>query len=159
MAFGVMSGARAKLGFYNSDTQSVTYIGIYSSVSYNYGIDVQACYLLGRYSAASLENVSVDTVHISASGYRIVNHGPMAEGHFPRLDQLAQAGYLSMVIVDRQSDTIVANITQVKPVNYSGGFTMRTLASIDMTYMGILVSDETAKDNDEAPSAMRLPTD
>src|ERR1019366_955596 len=149
MAFGVMSGARAKLGFWDSTTNSVKYIGIYSSVSYNYSIDVQPVYILGRFSAASIDNVSVDTIHMACSGWRVVNHGPMAEGMFPRLDSLAKAGYLSMAITDRQSDTIIANVTKVRPVNYSGGFTMRTLATVDMSYMGILLSDESAPDNDE----------
>ena len=128
-------------------------------MSYNYSIDVQPIFLLGRYSAASLDNVSVDTVHISCSGWRVVNHGPMAEGHFPRLDQLAKAGYLSLQILDRQSDTTIASITSVRPASYSAGFTMRTLSTIDMSYVGILVSDETAKDNDEDALAMSLPQD
>jgi hypothetical protein len=159
MAFGVMSGARAKLGFYDSNTKDTVFLGIYSSVSYNYSIDVQPVYILGSYSAASLDNVSMDTIHLSCSGWRVVNHGPMAEAKFPRLDQLANAGYLSMAIFDRQSDLCIANVTKVRPVGFSGGFTMRTLATVDMTYMGILLSDETAKDNDESPSSMRLPQD
>jgi hypothetical protein len=159
MAFGVMSGARAKLGFYDSDTNSTIFVGIYSSVSYNYSIDSQGVWIIGRYSAASIDNVSVDLVHVSTSGWRVVNHGPMAEGRFPRLDQLAKAGYLSMAVMDRQSDTIIANITQLRPLSYSSGFTMRTLSTVDMSYSGILISDETAKDNDEDPSAMRLPQD
>lgn len=159
MAFGVMSGARAKLGFYDRDTQSTIFVGIYNSVSYNYSIDAQGVWILGRYSAASIDNVSVDLVHISTSGWRVINHGPMAEGRFPRLDQLAKAGYLSMAIFDRQTDLPIANITQVRPLGYSSGFTMRTLSTVDMTYSGILISDETAKDNDEDASAMTLPTD
>lgn len=159
MAHGVMSGARAKLGFWDSTSGQVRYVGIYSSVSYNYSLDQAPVYILGKYAAASIDTVAADVCHVSCSGWRIVNHGPMAEGRFPRLDQLANAGYLSLAITDRQSDTIIANISQLRPVGYSGGFSMRTLATVDMTYVGILVSDETAPDNDEGADAMSLPQD
>jgi len=159
MATGIMNGARAKVGFWDSTTSSIRFIGIYSSISYNYSLDQQGAFILGRYSAASIDTVAADLVHISASGFRVVNHGPMVEGHFPRLDQLAKAGYLSLAVMDRQSDTIVANITNVRPMSYSSGFTMRTLSTVDMTYVGILVSDESAPDNDEDATAMRLPQD
>ena len=157
--FGVMSGARAKLGFLDPRTGKPVYIGIYTDVSYTYDIDVQPAYILGRYSAASLDNVAMNTVHVTCNGWRVVDHGPMAEGNFPRLDELAQAGYLSIAIEDRQSGKTIAIIEKVRPMSFSGGFSLRTLAQINMTYVGILLSDETAETNYEDATAMELPQD
>lgn len=151
----VLSGARAKLGFY--DGNQVSYVGIFSDVSYGVTYDVQPAYILGRYSAAELDYLAMEVVHISANGFRIVDHGWFQDGKFPALSQLMDANYLTMSCLDRQTGKEVARIDFVRPVSATGGFSARQMASTTHTYMGILCSDESNPDNTEAPSAMSLP--
>jgi hypothetical protein len=107
--------------------------------------------------------VALEVVSISATGWRVLNHGPFAKdgGNFTQLKNLIDAGYLSFKIYDRQKnakgeETMMASITQVRPVSAGGGFSMRQLSTVSYSYVGILMSDETA-DNAEAPGSMNLP--
>ena len=151
----VISGARAKLGFY--DGNQVTYIGIFSDVSYGVTYDVQPAWILGRYSAAELDYTAMEVVHVTANGYRVVDHGWFKDGQFPALSQLMFADYLTLSILDRQTDKEIARIDYVRPVGATGGFNARQLSTSTHTYMGLLVSDESQPDNTEGPGAMSLP--
>lgn len=152
----VLSGARAKVGFLQGDT--INYIGIYSDVSYTYAIDQQPVYILGRFSAASIDPVALEVVNISATGWRVLTHGPFAKsgGNFTQLQNLMTDGYLTFSIMDRQSEIEIARITQVRPASATGGFSMRQLANVTYSYVGILMSDESGS-NYEAANAMDLP--
>lgn len=152
----VLSGARAKLGFY--DGNNVTYIGIFSDVSYGVTYDVQPAYILGRYSAAELDYTAMEVVHITANGFRVVDHGWFKDAMFPSINQLMFANYLTMFCLDRQTNTEIARIDSVRPVAATGGFSARQLATSTHTYMGILVSDESNRENTEsAGDPMSLP--
>jgi hypothetical protein len=151
----VLSGARAKLGFY--DGNQVNYVGIFSDVSYGVTYDVQPAYILGRYSAAEIDYLAMEVVHVTANGFRIVDHGWFLDGKFPSLSQLMDANYLTMSCLDRQTNKEIARIDFVRPVSATGGFSARQMATSTHTYMGILVSDESNPNNTEAPSAMSLP--
>ena len=151
----VLSGARAKLGFYDGNT--VNYVGIFSDVSYGVTYDVQPAYILGRYSAAELDYTAMEVVHITANGFRIVNHGWFKDALFPSLNQLMTANYLTMSCLDRQTGKEVARIDFVRPVSATGGFSARQLSTSTHSYMGILCADESKPDNNESPGAMNLP--
>jgi hypothetical protein len=155
MAFGVLHGARAKLGFY--DGTNFNPVGIFSDVSWSVAYDVQGAWILGRYTAAATEYVAQDLVHVNATGYRIVNHSWYSDAQFPKLYNLATAGYLTMQLEDRQSGATIGKISKLRPATASVGFSPRALSAVTHTYIGILYSDETALDNDEAVGAMTLP--
>jgi hypothetical protein len=151
----VLSGARAKLGFYNG--QQVNYVGLFSDCSYGVTYDVQPAWILGRYSAAELDYTAMEVVHITANGFRIVDHGWFADAQFPSLSQLMGANYMTMSILDRQTQKEIARIDFVRPVAATGGYSARQLSTSTHTYMGLLVSDESQPDNTESPGAMSLP--
>lgn len=151
----VLSGARAKLGFY--DGQNVSYVGIFSDLSYGVTYDVQPAWILGRYSAAALDYTALEICHITANGFRIVDHGWFADAQFPSLSQLMAANYMTMSVLDRQTGKEVARIDYVRPVAATGGFSARQLSTSTHTYQGILVSDESQPNNTESPGAMSLP--
>jgi hypothetical protein len=155
MASKVLHGARAKLGVY--DGTNVTYIGIFSDISYGVTYDVQPAFILGRYSAAALEYTGMEVVHITANGFRIVDHGWFEDAQFPSLSELMSHNYMTLSVLDRQTNKEIARIDYVRPVAATGGFTAKQLASSTHTYMGILVSDESQPDNNESPGAMSLP--
>jgi hypothetical protein len=151
----VLSGARAKLGFY--DGNQVKYVGIFSDVSYGCTYDVQPAWILGRYSAAELDYTAQEICHITANGYRVVGHGWWADAGFPSLSQLMSHNYMTMSVLDRQTGAEIARIDSVRPVAATGGFSARQLSTSTHTYQGLLVNDESQPNNTESPGAMFLP--
>lgn len=154
MAAKVMSGARAKLGFY--DGNNVNFVGIFADVSYGVSYNVEPVYILGSYSAVELDYTSMDPVFITATGFRVIGHGWFADAGFPSLSQLPAFDYLVMSVYDRQTSTEVAKITGVKPASANGGFNAKMLSNITFNYVGLLVHDESKPDNVD-PTAMQLP--
>jgi hypothetical protein len=158
MAFGVLHGARAKMGIFDSGPNGkFTPVGIFSDVSWSVSYDVQGAWILGRYTAAATEYVAQDLIHVNATGYRIVDHSWYADAKFPKLFELANAGYLTMMVEDRQSGKNIGTIKKLRPATASVGFSPRSLSAVTHTYIGILYTDETATNNDEGEGAMSLP--
>ena len=120
-------------------------------------MDVQGAWILGRYTAAATEYVAQDLVHVNATGYRIVDHSWYNDARFPKLAELATAGYLTMNLQDRQSGADIGTISKLRPASASVGFSPRSLSAVTHTYVGIYYSDETAKDNFEDATATDLP--
>jgi len=151
----VLSGARAVMGFY--DGTNFSPVGIFSDCSFGVTYDVQPAWILGRYSAASLDYTALEICHVTANGYRIVDHGWFNDAQFPSLSELMAFNPITIQVVDRQTKSIIARIDQVMPTAATGGFSARQLSTSTHTYQGILVSDESQPNNTESPGAMFLP--
>ena len=152
----VMSGARAKIGMLDANTRQIRVVGIYNNFSYSLQLDVQPAFILGRFTAASLDYTSVEPCHCTASGYRVVGHGAHVEGRVPNIKDLLTHEYIQIVVVDRQTLAAVATIRDVRPTGYSSAFTARQLTELTMTYVGIIVDDEST-DNSEPSDSTDLP--
>jgi hypothetical protein len=157
----VMSGARAKVGVYDAQTGETKFIGMFSNLSYGVTYDVQPAFILGAFGAAEIDYTAVDVVNISASGWRIIGHGWHVDGRLPRVQDLLLHEYLELVVVDRASeaqglDPRIARIRNVRPTSGQGGFSSRSLSEVTLTYMGLLVDDESVE-NAEHPTAATLP--
>jgi hypothetical protein len=151
-----LSGARAKMGFIRDG--QVHYVGIFSDVSYGVTYGVEPSFILGRHSAAGLTYTYMDTVHVTANGFRVVDHGWFADAGFPSLSQLMDFEDYTIVVQDRQTLKTIAVIEGVKPTAATGGFSARQLSTSTHTYVGMLVSDESQPDNVEGRGAMSLPS-
>lgn len=157
MAGKVMSGARAKLGIVDPLTGVVRYVGIFNNVSYGLNYDAQPAYILGRYSPAEIDYTAQEPVNVTASGWRVIDHGAHAEGRVPALSELMTAEYLTLTIVDRQDPTRnIATIRNVRPTGYSTSISARNLEEITVNFVGIYVDDENTI-NSEHHTAMELP--
>lgn len=152
----VMSGARAKVGMIDPNTNLLTVVGIYDNFSYGLQYDVAPAFILGRFTAASLDYTSVEPVNCTASGWRVVRHGAHVEGRVPNIKDLLTHDYIQIGVVDRQTLALVATIRDVRPTGYSSAFTARQLTQMTMTYMGIIVDDEDT-DNHEPSDSTDLP--
>lgn len=153
----VMSGARAKFGIVDPATGQARYIGIFNNVSYGLTYDAQPAYILGRYSPAEIEYTAQEPVNISASGWRVINHGAHAEAKVPKLEELLTHEYLILTIVDRQNPNInIATFRNVRPTGYSTTISARNLEEVTVTFVGIYVDDESVS-NSEHPTALELP--
>jgi hypothetical protein len=153
----VMSGARAKFGILDPATGQAKYLGIFNNVSYGLTYDAQPAYILGRYSPAEIDYTAQEPVQITASGWRVIDHGPHADGKVPNLKDLLKHEYLTLTIVDRQNPSKnIAVFRDVRPTGYSTTISARNLEEITVTFVGIFVDDESTA-NAEDPSALDLP--
>lgn len=157
----VFHGARAKLGIYDPSTGQVRIVGLFNNVSFGLTYEVQEAYILGKYAPAATTYVAQNPVNISASGYRVIGHGPHVEAGLPRLQDLLLAEYIEMTIIDRQTevnggDARVYKFHQVHPTGYTTTINARNQTEIQMTFVGILVDDESGA-NVERPDAAVLP--
>lgn len=156
MAAKVMSGARAKFAILDPATGQATVMGIFNNVSYGLTFDAQPAFILGRFSAAEIDYTAQEPVQITASGWRVVGHGAHAHAKVPNLKDLLKHEYISLTIIDRQTNKKIATIHNVRPTGYSTTISSRQLEEISVTFMGLLVDDEDTV-NAEDPSASNLP--
>lgn len=157
----IMSGARAKVGVHDPLTNETKIIGIFDNISYGVVYDTQAAFILGSYIAAEIDYTAVEIVQITASGWRVRGHGVHVEGKLPRVQDLLFHEYLELVVIDRQAEALgeearVAKIRRVRPTSGGGGYTARQLSQATLSYVGILVDDESTQ-NGEHPTAADLP--
>ena len=152
----VMSGARAILGFYDPNKDQTLPVGIFNNVSYGLTYDAQPVYILGRYSPAEIDYTAQEPVTITASGWRVIDHGPHIEGRVPNLSQLLTHEYLQMAVLDRQTNKRIATFREVRPTSYATTISSRTLEEVTITFIGIFVDDESTE-NFESPGSTQLP--
>lgn len=158
----VMNGARAKLGIYDPATGLTRTVGIFNNVSFGLTFDAQPAYILGAYAPAEIDYTSQEPVSITASGWRVIDHGPHVEAGIPRLQDLLTHEYLELAIIDRQreaggKDGRITKFRQVRPTGYSTTISARQLEEITCTFMAIRVDDESTT-NVEGPGAAFLPS-
>jgi hypothetical protein len=152
----VMNGARCILGFFDPNKGQTTPVGIFNNVSYGLTYDVQPVFILGRYSAAEIEYTAQEPVTVTASGWRVIDHGAHQDGRLPSLQQLLTHEYLQLAILDRQTNKRVATIRDVRPTSFSTTISARALEELTITFMGIVMDDESTT-NSETSTATQLP--
>jgi len=158
----VLTGARCKVGVYSPATGQTQIVGLFNNVSYGLAFSAQEAYILGKYAPAEIDYTSQDAVHITASGWRVIGHGPHVDGALPVLQDLMDAEYIELAIIDRQleaagGDGRIAKFRNVRVTGYSTSISARQQVEITMNFVGILVSDESAE-NFEHPTAASLPS-
>ncbi len=156
MSTGVLSGPRVKLGCVDVGTGIAKYFGIFESCSWGQTYDCQSVFILGRYTAASLDYTAVEPVQVTCTGWRVVNHGPHSDGRLPFIQNLLQADYIQLVLTDRKTGATVANIVDVRPTGYSTGFAARQLSQLTMSFIGIRAETEEGE-NVESSDSTFLP--
>lgn len=152
----VMHGARATVSIYDPTTGQAKVVGIWNNFSYQVNHDVQPAFILGRFSAAELITTGVEPVSITAQGWRVVGHGPYAEGRLTNLLNLLNQEYLLLSVFDRQTKQMVAKIRYCLPTGFSSTLSAKQLQESTNTYLGLLMDDESTEQN-EASDAADLP--
>jgi hypothetical protein len=151
-----MSGARAKFAIVDPATGEATVMGIFSQVSWGVVYDAQPVFILGRYGPAEIEYTAQEAVQVTATGWRVIKHGPHAEAKVPKLQDLLRHEYITLTIIDRQSNERPMTLHKVRPTGYSTSINARGLEEITVNFMGIVADDESTV-NEEDPSAANLP--
>lgn len=145
----VMHGARALFQILDPNTGQPQTVGIFDQASYSLTFEVQPAFILGRFSAAELGYTAQDPVPITCNGWRVINHGPHQDGHVPHLQDLLLHEYITMQIVDRQTGNPFAVFNSVRPTGYTTSLQARQLESMTLSFLGLLVDDESG-DNTES---------
>lgn len=156
----IMNGARAKFGIIDPATDEATYIGIFNNVSYGLTYDAQPVYILGSYGPVEIDYTAQEPVNITASGWRVIDHGAQKDGRVPLLQDLLRHEYLTLTVVDRNDPTRnIAVFKNVRPTGYSTSISARNLEEVTVTFVAIAVDDESTveRGGNSDPTAMRLP--
>lgn len=122
---------------------------------------MQEAYIIGKHAPAATTYTAQNPVNITASGYRVIGHGPHVESGLPRLQDLLLAEYIELTIIDRQTEALggdarIYKFHQVRPTGYTTTISARQQTELSMTFVGILLDDESVT-NTESPTAAILP--
>ncbi len=160
----VMSGARAKLNIVDPNTGSTHAVGLFSNVSYHLTYETAPAFVLGRFAAVEVDYTSMDLIPITASGFRVIEHGPWVEAGLPKLQELLLSEYLTLDIFDRQAEALgdtaakpIAHFNNVRCTGFSTTISARNLEEITCSFVALTMDDESAA-NAEHSSAPAWPS-
>lgn len=137
----VVSGARVKVLIQKAG-QAPQVIGIFNQMSYQVAIDVQPAFILGRFTAASLDNTAMEPVNISCRGWRVVGQGAHTAAGVPKVQDLLNAEPIIFQVFDRLTQRNIATITNVRATGHSNEFAARQQSELPVTFLGLIPSDE-----------------
>lgn len=148
-----MTGARALVSISNPTTGFNKVVGIFNNVSWGLQFDAQGVHILGRYSPAEIAYTGQEPIGITAQAWRVLDHGPHADGNMPHLQDLLRADYVQFTIVDRDTDETVAVIHDVRPTSFTTSLSERQLQSMQLTFLGLMASDESGAQSEDSTAA------
>ena len=155
-----LTGARAQLGVVNPNTGAVGVVGIFNNVSYGLTYTADSIYVLGHLSPVETVYTAQEAIHITASGWRVIEKGPHTAGGVPNLDQLLKHEYLTLTLYDRKdgsaTPTPIATFHDVRPLSYNTSLANRSASEISITFVALRVSDESGEQA-EAPNRTTFP--
>lgn len=146
----VMTGARAILSVGGEK------MGVFNNFSYGQQFDVEHAYILGRFNPDEIVYTAMGPVSCQASGWRVIDQGPHVQGKVPKLQDLLTHDYITLTVVDRQSNKTIAQISQVRPTGYNTQVSSRQAEEVSISFTGLIVQDESGAQSD-TQNAMRLP--
>jgi hypothetical protein len=145
-------GARVVVHIKGEDDKDYE-VGIFNSVSYSIGITVVPVEVLGSLLPVELVQTGQDVVQVTCSGFRALNAGPYAQSKVPLVNDLLRYDGVTLSIFDRQKATDKASISQplmvvkgAKCTGYRTTHNAKGVSDLEITYMGIVATDETATD-------------
>ena len=147
-----MTGARAKV-YVNGKL-----VGMATDCSWSYRLSMEPVHILGRYEVAEIVPTAQEPVDVTLNGMRMYKLGPHVgftgaantETLVPTLASLLTYKDVLIAIYDRAQPANAAPIMQVmqcRATSYSSAVSAKGITSINLTYTGIRVVDESATDN------------
>jgi hypothetical protein len=132
-------------------------VGIFNNVQYSVRYDANPVYLLGRFSAAEIVLTGMDTVNVSASGFRVVDNGPYEVADVPTLQELLNHEDITLALFDRQTGKQIMTVVGVRPTGWGTSVGARGLMDLNVDFMGLRLSDEhDPNGQDETPGATEI---
>ena len=140
-----MHGARAKVIV---DGQVV---GIFNSCSYGVAYDANPVYILGKFNPAEIALTGQEPISVQCGGFRVIDNGPYVIASVPKLQDLLNHEDITLSLVDRQSGKTVMTVVGVRPTGYSTDVAARGLQSLNVSFQGTAMGDE----SDEAAGGVQ----
>ena len=151
----VVTGARLKVAIFDAAGNGGV-VGIFNHVSWGFQLDAQPIYILGAFAPCEIDYTAQEPCRITCTGWRIVGAGPHAVAKVPHVQDLLNSQYIQLTIVDRQTNTTIAAIKDVRAVSYDTSAQARNPEEVTITFIGRIVEDESG-DNVEGGTASVLP--
>lgn len=145
----VLTGPRAVVSVDN------VIVGLFESCAYGANVGVEPIHLLGRFGPDEITPTSYEAVTVNCSGFRVVNQGVHILPKFPKLQDLLNLGSVTLSIRDRQTGELIMTAIGCVPTSYSTGVNARATSRIQVTYVGLKVTDESG--DQEETGAVSLP--
>lgn len=137
-----MHGSRAKV-IINGKV-----VGIFGNCSYGVRYDANPVFILGRFNPAEIALTGQEAIEVQCSGYRVIDNGPHAVASVPMLQDLLNHEDFTLAIIDRQTKKEIMTVVGVRPTGYSTEVASRQLQSLQVSFMGIAISDESGSQED-----------
>lgn len=152
MSGKTMTGARAKVYV------DGVLVGLFDSVNYNINIGAEPIHLLGRFSPDEIAITSYEAVGVQASGFRVIGQGGHLLPKVPKLQDLLNFEYITLVVVDRKSEEAdpIATVKNCVPIGLGTGYQAKATSRVQITYLGTVAEDESGS-QDESSGATTLP--
>jgi hypothetical protein len=150
----VMHGARALVQINKQP------VGVFNEVSWVYGLLDAEVDILGAYGTVDVVYVGASAVTAEATGWRVIDHGPMVVASVPKLSELLTYEGVEILIMDRQAkpgDPAICTIRDAKPLGYSGGVAAKQLSTARITFKGTRFEDESGTNEEDASAATLIP--
>lgn len=148
-----MNGGRAVM------TVNGKVVGLFTTCSWSFNIDVAPVFTLGKYGPQRTEVVGYEPVNVSCSGWRIVDAGPHSDktgAMVPKLQDLITAPEITLAIYDRQDPTKpIMEVFNARATGYQTSVSSRSLQEISVSFIGLKVQDEEGEQNEVG--AVELP--
>lgn len=129
-------GARAKVSI-NGQV-----IGIWTTFSFSFAMDVQPSFILGRFGPAAITTTGYEAVSITAGGWRVVDASFFRIGGIPDLKSLLQQEDLVVAVEDRTTGKNIAEIQGCLPTGVSVNLSSKQLSDGTNSYLGMLIKTE-----------------
>jgi hypothetical protein len=123
-------------------------IGIFGNCSYGVRYDANPVFILGRFNPAEIALTGQEAIEVQCSGFRIIDNGPYKIASVPMLQDLLNHEDITLQIVDRQTQKVVMAVEGVRPTGYSTEVSSRQLQSLQVSFMGISIADESGDQED-----------
>lgn len=141
-----MVGARAKIKVGSGNDAKV--VGLFDSCQYGANLGNEAVHILGRYSASEISITSYEAIQVQCSGFRVVDQGVHLLPQAPKLQDLLKLERISLEIEDRFSGKTIMSVNECVAVNWGEGQQAKATSKFSITYMGLVLSDESGEQNE-----------
>lgn len=145
----VMHGSRAILWITKNNGVAKA-VGIFNNVSYQLNYDTTPVFILGRFNPVEIVITGQEPVTVTASGWRVVDHGPFTVG-LPHLGELLAGDYkITLSIVDRQAkpgDPAILEVVDCVAHGFSSSSAAKSIQEMTINFTGIALRDESAPED------------
>ena len=140
----ILTGARVKIYVQNQ------LVGVFETCSYSMSYGTEAIHLLGSYAAQEILINSSEAIQITCGAFRLVGQGPHVLPAVPKLSDLLSFESVTLAVVDRQSGETILTAIGCVPNSYSGNHNARASSRVSITYMGLVITDESSQGDAES---------